>query len=82
MLLRSIRSRLIGLVVASVVPFAALIGAGLWNQWRTGERAALQRAINEARLTLGAFAYPFTAVVGTGLKVRATDIQELREAVR
>ncbi len=50
MLLRSIRSRLIGLVVASVVPFTALIGVGLWNQWRTDQKAAIQRAVNEARL--------------------------------
>lgn len=50
MLLRSIRSRLIGLVVASVVPFTALIGVGLWNQWRTDQNAAIQRAIDEARL--------------------------------
>jgi diguanylate cyclase (GGDEF)-like protein/PAS domain S-box-containing protein len=50
MLLRSIRSRLIGLVVASVVPFTALIGVGLWNQWRTGHTTALERAVNEARL--------------------------------
>jgi len=53
MLLRSIRSRLIALVVASVVPFTALIGVGLWNQWRTDHRAAIQRAINEARLIAG-----------------------------
>jgi diguanylate cyclase (GGDEF)-like protein/PAS domain S-box-containing protein len=50
MLLRSIRSRLIGLVVATVLPFAALIGVGLWNQWRTDHAAAIRRAANEARL--------------------------------
>src|SRR5262245_57287270 len=50
MLLRSIRSRLIALVVASVVPFTALIGVGLWNQWRADHKAAVQRAIEEARL--------------------------------
>ena len=50
MLLRSIRSRLIGLVVASVVPFTALIGVGLWNQWRTDQEAAVERAVGEARL--------------------------------
>ena len=49
MLLRSIRSRLIGLVVASVVPFTALIGVGLWNQWRTDQKTAFERAGNEAR---------------------------------
>ena len=50
MLLRSIRSRLIGLVVASVVPFTALIGVGLWNQWRTDQKNAVERAVGEARL--------------------------------
>src|SRR5262245_16098717 len=50
MLLRSIRSRLVGLVVASVVPFAALISIGLWNQWHRDHKAALERALNEARL--------------------------------
>src|SRR6476661_1733186 len=50
MLLRSIRSRMLGLVVATVVPFTALIGAGLWNQWRTDQAAAIERALDEARL--------------------------------
>ena len=53
MLLRSIRSRLLGLVLATVVPFLALIGAGLWSQWRSDQAAALQRAIDEARLIAG-----------------------------
>src|SRR5713226_2896524 len=48
--LRSIRSRLLGLVLATVVPFMALIGAGLWSQWRDDQAAAIQRAINDARL--------------------------------
>src|SRR5947207_7287675 len=50
MLLRSIRSQLLGLVLATVVPFTALIGAGLWNQWQNDQAAAIQRATNEARL--------------------------------
>src|SRR5215472_14647550 len=50
MLLRSIRSQLLGLVVATVVPFTALIGTGLWSQWRTDQAAAIQRACDEARL--------------------------------
>src|SRR5215467_9748045 len=50
MLLRSIRSRMLGLVIATVVPFAGLIGAGLWNQWRGAHADALQRALDEARL--------------------------------
>ena len=51
MLLSSIRSRMLGLVVATVIPFTALIGVGLWNQWRHDQAAAVQRAIDEARLT-------------------------------
>src|SRR5882672_2506396 len=50
MLLRSIRSRLLGLVLATVVPFTALIGAGLWNQWRSDQAAAIDRALDESRL--------------------------------
>src|SRR5262245_21594655 len=50
MLLRSIRSQLLGLVVATVVPFTALIGTGLWSQWRTDQAAAIQRARDEAQL--------------------------------
>src|SRR5436190_7035300 len=50
MLLRSIRSRMLGLVVATVVPFAGLIGAGLWSQWRNAQAAASQRALEEARV--------------------------------
>src|SRR5262249_27223981 len=50
MLLHSIRSRMLGLVVATVVPFTALIAAGLWNQWRTAQAAAGHRALEEARV--------------------------------
>src|SRR4030081_2282592 len=50
MLLRSIRSQLLGLVLATVVPFTALIGVGLWNQWQNDHAAAIQRARDEARL--------------------------------
>ena len=50
MLLRSIRTRLLGLVVATVVPLAALIGAGLWTQWQRDEDTAFERAADEARL--------------------------------
>jgi hypothetical protein len=53
MLLRSIRSRLIGLVLASVVPFIALISVGLWNLWRIDQKAAFERAITEARVVAG-----------------------------
>jgi diguanylate cyclase (GGDEF)-like protein/PAS domain S-box-containing protein len=50
MLLSSIRTRLLGLVIATVVPFTALIGAGLWSQWRVDQSEAIHRALNEARL--------------------------------
>jgi diguanylate cyclase (GGDEF)-like protein/PAS domain S-box-containing protein len=48
--LRSIRSRLLALVVATVVPFTALIGAGLWSQWQSDQASAIAQAINEARM--------------------------------
>jgi hypothetical protein len=48
--LRSIRSRLLLLVVATVLPFSILIGAGLWSQWRSDQAAAIQQTIDEARL--------------------------------
>ena len=50
MLLRSIRSQLLGLVLATVVPFTALIGYGLWTQWQGDRAAAISRASDEARL--------------------------------
>ena len=49
-LLRSIRSQLLGLVLATVVPFTALIAVGLWSQWRTDQAVAGGRALNDARL--------------------------------
>jgi diguanylate cyclase (GGDEF)-like protein/PAS domain S-box-containing protein len=48
-MLQSIRSRLLGLVLATVVPFTALIAYGIWSQWRTDQAAATERAIIEAR---------------------------------
>jgi len=50
MLLRGIRLRVLGLVVATAVPFTALIGVGLWKQWHDDQAAAIQRALDEARL--------------------------------
>jgi len=48
--LRSIRSRLLALVVATVVPFTVLIGAGLWSQWQSDQDSAIAQSINEARM--------------------------------
>src|SRR5262249_1029372 len=50
MLLRSIRSRLLGLVLATVIPFTALIRPALWNQCRSDQAAAVERAVDESRL--------------------------------
>ena len=44
-----IRTRLLGLVIATVVPFTALIGVALWVQWKGDQALALQSALNEAR---------------------------------
>ena len=49
-MLRGIRTRLLGLVIATVVPFTALIGGGLWNQWRGDQSQAFISTLIEARL--------------------------------
>jgi hypothetical protein len=49
-MLRGIRTRLLGLVIATVVPFTALIGGGLWNQWRGDQSQAFRSSLIEARL--------------------------------
>ena len=49
-MLRGIRTRLLCLVVATVVPFAALVGAGLWTQWESDQARAIKSALIEARL--------------------------------
>jgi diguanylate cyclase (GGDEF)-like protein/PAS domain S-box-containing protein len=49
-MLRGIRTRLLGLVIATVIPFTALIGGGLWNQWRGDQAHAIRSALIEARL--------------------------------
>jgi hypothetical protein len=46
-MLGGIRSRLLGLVVATVVPFIALVGAGLWSQWNDDQAQALKSALDE-----------------------------------
>jgi diguanylate cyclase (GGDEF)-like protein/PAS domain S-box-containing protein len=45
-----IRAQLLGLVAAAVLPFLVLIGAGLWNQSRTEQAEALNRALGDARI--------------------------------
>ena len=45
-----IRAQLLGLVAAAVLPFLVLIGAGLWNQSRTEQAEALNRALGDARV--------------------------------
>jgi diguanylate cyclase (GGDEF)-like protein/PAS domain S-box-containing protein len=52
-LLYSIRSRLLGLVLAAVLPLAALMAWALWSQWQEDRTDAAERAINEARLFAG-----------------------------
>jgi diguanylate cyclase (GGDEF)-like protein/PAS domain S-box-containing protein len=50
LLLPTIRSRLLGLVLATAVPFAALIGGGIWSQLRSAQAEAMERALSESRL--------------------------------
>src|SRR5262245_32600461 len=49
-MVRGIRSRLLGLVIATVIPFGALISVGLWKQWRSDQDVAIRRALDEATL--------------------------------
>jgi diguanylate cyclase (GGDEF)-like protein/PAS domain S-box-containing protein len=46
----SIRSRLLGLALAAVIPLAALMTAALWTQWESDRAAAADRAAHEARI--------------------------------
>jgi diguanylate cyclase (GGDEF)-like protein/PAS domain S-box-containing protein len=48
--LRTIRSRLLGLVLATVFPFLAVICGGLWLQLRQDQANALDDALDAARL--------------------------------
>jgi diguanylate cyclase (GGDEF)-like protein/PAS domain S-box-containing protein len=48
--LRSIRSRLWALVIATVIPFTLLIGAGIWIRWQSDRATAIGQAISEARM--------------------------------
>jgi hypothetical protein len=41
---------LLGLVAAAALPFLVLIGVGLWNQTRTQQAEALNRALGDARI--------------------------------
>ena len=49
-MLSGIRARLMALVVATVVPFAVLVGVGLWLQWRSDQAQANRAALMDARL--------------------------------
>ena len=49
-LLYGIRSRLLGLALAAVLPLAVLTSAALWVQWRNDRAIVSERAVNEARL--------------------------------
>jgi len=50
-MLQGIRLRLVGLVLAATLPFIALIGVGLWQQWRSERDQAMQLALSQARVT-------------------------------
>jgi diguanylate cyclase (GGDEF)-like protein/PAS domain S-box-containing protein len=50
MLLRSIRFRLLALVLAGFTPFVALGGVDLWSEWQDSQAAAIEQARNEARV--------------------------------
>ena len=37
-------------MLATVIPFTALIGLGLWRQWQSDQAAATRRALGDAQL--------------------------------
>src|SRR5262245_15385182 len=49
-LIHGIRWRLLGLLLATVVPFTALIAFAFYTQLQNDRAAAIQRALTEARL--------------------------------
>src|SRR5262249_16896871 len=49
MLFHSIRSWLLGLVLATVIPLVAVIGVGLGSQFRDDQNEAMERALDEAK---------------------------------
>jgi len=50
MILRSIRSKLLGLVLAAIIPFVAFICVALWVQWQDIQATAIRQTMNDARL--------------------------------
>ena len=50
MLFHSIRSRLLGLVLATVIPLVTVIGVGLGRRLRDDQNEAMERALDEAKL--------------------------------
>src|SRR5262249_23188606 len=50
MLFHSIRSWLLGLVLATVIPLVTVIGVGLGSQFRDDQNEAMERALDEAKL--------------------------------
>src|SRR2546421_5402933 len=50
MLPGSIRGKLLALVLAAALPFLALVGGGLWSEWRDTKATAKERALNDARV--------------------------------
>jgi len=83
MLLRTIRSRLLGLVVAAVFPFFAVICVGLWGQLRDDQNQAVERALGEARLLaiqvddhIGSLEYLLTGL-GRAVSTRLTPPQTM-----
>ncbi len=87
-MLRGIRTRLLGLVIATVVPFTALIGGGLWNQWRGDQSQAFRSALIEARLLAARVDDQITELdslligLSQAVSIRPDDIQANDGALR
>ena len=57
-----------------------VVGAG--SGIPASDVALLRDAINEARQALGAYRYPFTIPIAPGAQIDASQLRELREAIR
>jgi hypothetical protein len=75
-----------GLAPVTLPPVAATDGKRRSNANGSGVPSShvllLRTAINEARVKLGAYAFPFTVPVTANMALNAAQLQELRESVR
>lgn len=67
---------------AAGLPALTLNGIAAGQPVTAADVNALRDGINQARVALGAYAFPFSSTIAPGTTIRASDIREMREAVR